>query len=120
VWQLPGVVVVLDDVVVVCEPPAGSGTVLVELCDVVVDGGVVGVAGVVTVVLCVVVDAGGVVCASESGMVIAKLTQSAPAASNAFMDVPPGRKPARRYNPLPPALVAGLSQCPSRAARSGA
>jgi hypothetical protein len=96
--------------------------VLVELCDVVVDGGVVGVAGVVTVVLCVVVDDvdGGVVCASESGTAIARLTQSAPAASNAFMDVPPGRKPARRYNPLPPALVASLSQYPSRAARSGA
>jgi hypothetical protein len=120
VWQLPGVVVVLVEAVVVCEPPAGNGVVLVELCDVVVDGGVVGVAGVVTVVLCVVVDAGGVVCASESGTAIARLTQSAPAASNAFMDVPPGRKPARRFNPLPPALVASLSQCPSRAARSGA
>jgi hypothetical protein len=61
--------------------------VLVELCDVVVDGGVVGVAGVVTVVVCVVDDGatGGVVCASESGMAIARLTQSAPAASNAFM-----------------------------------
>jgi hypothetical protein len=95
--------------------------VLVELCDVVVDGGVVGVAGVVTVVLCVVDDAaGGVVCASESGTAIAKLTQSAPAASNAFMDVPPGRKPARRFNPLPPALVASLSQCSSRAPRSDA
>ena len=53
----------------------------------VVDGGVAGVAGVVTVVLCVVDDEleGGVVCARESGTAIAKLTQSAPAASNAFM-----------------------------------
>jgi len=52
--------------------------------------------------------------------VIAKLTQSAPAASNAFMDVPPGRKPARQFNPLPPGLVARLSQCPSRVRRAGA
>ena len=93
---------------------------LVELCDVVVDGGVVGVAGVVTVVLCVVDDAGGVVCAMESGMVIAKLTQSAPAASNAFMDVPPGRMPAQGFNPLPSVLVAGLLQSPSLVSRSAA
>lgn len=77
---------------------------LVVLCDVVVDGGVVGVAGVVTVVLCVVDDdvAGGVVCAMESGTVIARLTQSTPAASNAFMEVPPGRQAGPwRINPLP-------------------
>jgi hypothetical protein len=97
VRQWPGVVVVLDVVVVVCAPPAGSGVVLVVLDDVVVDGGVAGVAGWVTVVLVVEDDAGGVVvvvCATESGMAIAKLTHSAPAASNAFTLVPPGRTSA--------------------------
>ena len=111
--QLPGVVVVLVEFVVVCEPPPGVGIVLVVLCDVVVVGGVVGVAGVVTVVLFVVdedVD-GGVVCASESGMAIARLTQRAPAASNAFMTFLPGA--AGRPAELTPCRPCWLPFCRS-------
>ena len=85
----------LDEVVVVCAPPAGNGAVLVMLDEVVVDGGVPGVAGSVTVVLVVdEVDAGGgvvvVVCAIESGTAIARLRQSAPAAISAFMNCASG------------------------------
>ena len=85
--------VVLELLVVVCEPPPGIGVVLVLLCDVVVDGGVDGVAGVVTVVLVEDDEAGGVVvvgCANEIGMASARLMQSALAARRAFMTVPPG------------------------------
>ncbi|HZZ14136.1 MAG TPA: hypothetical protein VFE79_25885 [Paraburkholderia sp.] len=116
--QLPAVVVVLLVVVVVCEPPAGIGIVDVELCDDVVDGGVVGVAGVVIVVLLVVVDdvvAGGVVCANESGTAMAKLTQSAPAASNAFMDVSP--RAASRPAGLTPCRPCWLPLCRSQSSR---
>ena len=51
-------------------------------------GGADGVAGVVVVeeLIDVVGGAAVVVCAIESGTVIAKLRQSAPAASNAFMN----------------------------------
>lgn len=86
----------LDDVVVVCEPPAGSGVVLVVLDELVVDGGVPGVAGCAVVLVVVDDEVGGVgavICAVESGMAMAKLTQSAPAASNAFMQGPPGPRP---------------------------
>ena len=84
-------VVVLVVIVVVCEPPAGVGVVLVVLCDVVVDGGAPGVAGVVTVVLCdVAVDEGGAVvvgCAKPSGAAIKQA--AAVTMSKRFMEFPP-------------------------------
>ena len=83
-------VVVLVVTVVVCEPPAGVGVVLVVLCDVVVDGGAPGAAGVVTVVLCdVVVDeAGGDVgCAKPRGAAIKQA--AAVTMSMRFMEFPP-------------------------------
>jgi hypothetical protein len=88
VWQLPGVVVVLVDVVVVWEPPAGVGIVTLALEDEVVDGGASTV--VVVIVVDVVVVGGVVVCAKQSGMASARLTQSAPAARNSFMRKYPG------------------------------
>jgi hypothetical protein len=93
VWQLPGVVVTDVDIVVVCDPPAGVGVVTLVLEDEVVVGGAPGVgAGVVTVSVVdeVVVAGGVVVCASDIGMANARLTHSAPAASNAFMGRAPG------------------------------
>lgn len=83
-------------------PPAGVGVVLVVLDDIVVDGGAAGSGdGAVVEVVVVEDDAGGVagigvVCAIESGTAIVKLRASAPAASNAFTGVPPGRTSAYR------------------------
>ncbi len=92
VRQLPGVVVVLVDVVVVCEPPAGIGVVSVVVDDEVVLGGVVVADGVVVVLVVVVVEvaAGGVVCAIAMGAAIARPRASAPAVKSAFMTFPPG------------------------------
>lgn len=67
------------------------GVVTLELEDEVAEGGEPGVEAMV-VVLEVEVEGGVVVCARESGMAKAKLTQSAPAANKVFMGHTPGRK----------------------------
>lgn len=76
---------------VVTEPPAGVGVVEVLLMVVVVEGGVAGV-GAAIVVEVVVVD---VVCVvwADSGTANARLTASAPTASNAFIGDPPSFRP---------------------------
>ena len=93
-WHEPGVLVVVDIVVVFDEPPAGSG--VVELLVTVVDvdgttGGVGTAAGAgVTVVVTDVVD---VVCATDSGAAIARLAANAQTAKRIFMsDLPWGAK----------------------------
>jgi hypothetical protein len=104
VWQLPGVVVVLVDVVVVCEPPAGVGVVTLALEEEVVEGGVAAVPGVVVVDIVVddvVVGGGVVVCAKESGIANAMLTQSALAARNSFMRQYPGPQIGQTTNASP-------------------
>lgn len=111
-WQLPGVVVVLVDMVVVCEPPATVGVVTLVLEDVVAEGGEPGVEAIV-VVLEVEVDGGVVVCARESGMANVRLTQSAPAANRVFMRHAPGRK--RPVAPTSAGSIGCLATAPSRA-----